>query len=340
VRRVMTWLSGPLLAAFFLWLCFRNVDLSELREPILAADPLLLTLCAASVALHIGFRAWRWRTLLGPEGRDVPFVELNSAIAIGYMASLLPGRVGEVLRPALLARRTAVPFGQALASVGVERVVLDVLAVLGLGGVGLLLPSRWSGIGEGADASVVATLRTAGGAALAVALGLLLFVSLVARRRTSLGERLERAATGAAGRFARVAARWAAALLPGVAAFATLAGLRRLLGETLLLWLVIAAGIHAGVAACGVALAPAGSLILLPILAVGIGIPTPGGAGSYHYAMMLALTRLFGASQALALSTGLVVHAVTIVPMLLFGALFVVRGGLGSRDAPPAEVGP
>ncbi|RMG45471.1 MAG: UPF0104 family protein [Acidobacteria bacterium] len=337
VRRVFAWLTGPLLAALFLWLCFRNVELERLGPHLREADPLLLAACLASVPVHIGLRAWRWRTLLGASGRAAPFRELASAIAIGYMASLLPGRVGEVLRPALLARRSDVPFGTALATVGVERAVLDVLAVLGLGGLGLALPGRWSGLGAATDAATLSALRRAGLLALAAALAGLVLVSAAARARRPLAARLERLTRDSGHRPLRALAGFAARLLPGVAAFETLPGILRLAAETLVLWIVIAAGIHAGVAAAGVSLAPGGSLILLPILAAGIGIPTPGGAGSYHYAMMLGLTRLFGASRELALSTGLVVHAATIVPMLVLGGLSVALGGLAGRRAVEVE---
>jgi len=141
------------------------------------------------------------------------------------------------------------------------------------------------------------------------------------------------------GRLPRLLTGWLASLLPGLAAFATVRGTLRLAWETLLIWLVIGVGIQAGIHSTGVNVPPGAFLVMLPILAAGIGIPTPGGTGTYHLAMMLGLSRLFGVDEAAALGAGVVVHAVTWLPVLAMGGGFIIAGGLGRRDddAGPAD---
>ncbi len=339
MRRVLAWIAGPALAAFFLWLCFRGVDLAELWQVVRHVDPLLLGLSVASVFAHLGLRSWRWRTLLAPVAPDVPYRELLSAVSIGYMASLLPGRVGEVLRPALLSRRTGTPFAAALATVGVERAVLDLLAIVVLGGGALLLPPGLSGVGAHADPELVAFLRVLGGGLLAGGLAALAIVTWLARDRERWEERFRRFAEGEGAVFLRRPAGFVAGLFPGLGAFATMRGLAAVLAETFVIWGVIAAGIQAGIASCGVTLAPFSALVMLPILAVGIGIPTPGGTGSYHAAMTWGLAGLFGTPRVLAGAAGLVVHAFTWLPVLAAGGLFVALGGLARGEAAAVPAG-
>lgn len=330
MRRAITLLSGPVLAVVFLWLAFRNVDGAALVARIRAADVGLLLVSCATVPIHLLLRAARWRTFLEPIRRAVPFVELASAVSIGYMASLLPGRVGEVLRPALLTRRTGVPFAPTLATVGVERVVFDLLGLLFFLAIGLLAPSRLSGLDRIADAGLLETLHGAGAFAVVLAVLLLGCFSWAARHLDRTAAWVERIAGRSRSRLFAKLMRWFGSLLPGLGALGTFHGLLRLLVETIVIWGVIAFGIHTGVVACGVDLAPAASLILMPMLALGIAVPTPGGAGPYHAVMIAGLTRLFGAPQDAAASAALVVHAATWIPVLTLGGLFAARGGLSS----------
>ena len=88
-------------------LFLRQADLSAVGRELAHAHPggVLLALLA-SVATFV-FRTFRWQYLLLPSGR-VPFGPAFRATVIGFGANaLLPGRVGEVLRPYLLARKVA-----------------------------------------------------------------------------------------------------------------------------------------------------------------------------------------------------------------------------------------
>ncbi|MDQ7088528.1 MAG: lysylphosphatidylglycerol synthase transmembrane domain-containing protein [Acidobacteriota bacterium] len=190
-------------------------------------SPLWLAFSALTVVVHLILRSWRWRTLLRSVRAKIPYRELLSATSIGYMASLLPGRVGEVLRPALLARRADLPFPPALATVGVERAVLDLLAVLAFGAAALVLPAGVSGLSAGADPLLLARLRVAGGAVLAGALVALVLTMLLARHRESVGAWLE-TRRQTMGRLPRLVTGWLASLLPGLATFSTMRGALRL----------------------------------------------------------------------------------------------------------------
>jgi hypothetical protein len=332
LKKILTWVSGPLLALLFLWYTYRGIELAVLLRSVRSASLPLLGLLFASSIAHLCLRSWRWGTLLDPvcPRAELAYRERLSATAIGNMALVLPGRVGEVLRPAVLSRRIGIPFGTTLATVGVERVVLDLLVILTFGALALLLPSRWSGIGTAANAETLAVVRSSGLLLFAGALGGLAVAAIVARRRAAVEALLERLAATARKRPLVAALRWLTTLLPGLAAFSTARGILKLGLESLIIWSVIAAGIHAGIVACGVELAPLATLILVPVLAAGIAVPTPAGTGSYHAAMYAGVHLILGGPETGAQTAGLLVHGVTVFSMIALGGLFVAIGGLGS----------
>ena len=192
--RRLTWLWVTLLAVFFLWLSFRNVNLSELIRQLRYANPWLLLIFVAMAPINLLLRSWRWQSLLDPVYPRLPLGELFSATAIGYMAMVLPGRVGEVLRPALINRRLGVSFAPVLATVGVERVVLDLLAVLIAGAVAMMLPLQWSGLDQATDPEWLTRLRLFGGAVLGMGLMALLAVHLLGRHRREVAKWLDKVA--------------------------------------------------------------------------------------------------------------------------------------------------
>jgi uncharacterized membrane protein YbhN (UPF0104 family) len=97
--------------------------------------------------------------------------------------------------------------------------------------------------------------------------------------------------------------------------------------HTLLAWLVIAAATWVGLRACGAVIPPAGVLVILPLLVLGIALPTPGGAGGYHLGMKVGLMEFYGISEPVAVSAGFLMHLAVVVPIVLLGVvlLFVDR---------------
>src|SRR5262245_690236 len=93
-------------AALFLFLAFRHVPLANLGAALARFDRRwLLPALAISLLLQV-FRAWRWQLELRPLER-VPLTTLWVVTSVAYMAiNLLPARLGEVVRPWLLSRRT------------------------------------------------------------------------------------------------------------------------------------------------------------------------------------------------------------------------------------------
>lgn len=77
------------------------------------------------------FRALRWRQVLFPLGEKPRIHTCLNAVFLSYASSLVIPRVGEVLRCAVLKRYEGVDFSRSVGTVVTERMV-DMLAVLGI----------------------------------------------------------------------------------------------------------------------------------------------------------------------------------------------------------------
>ena len=83
----------------------------------------------ALLCVSVLFRAFRFACLLDAPDRTI---ELISPMQVGFLAiSVMPLRMGEFVRPFLLAERYEVPFGAGMAAVVLER-LLDMSALLAL----------------------------------------------------------------------------------------------------------------------------------------------------------------------------------------------------------------
>ena len=117
------------LTAGILWWFFRRLDFARVWLAIELAHPGLVALTVAVVMQTYVLRAWRWQWLLQPIGR-ARFGTAFRTTVIGFTATfLLPGRLGELLRPYLLARAEGFDPSAAFATVIIER-VLDLITVL------------------------------------------------------------------------------------------------------------------------------------------------------------------------------------------------------------------
>ena len=94
-------------------------------------------------------RTFRWQALLPLRDRRsaVPAPRVGMAMLVGYLGNtLLPARLGEVIRAALIARIEEIPSAAALGSVLLERVTdVFVLALLGLGAAAAVAAPSWVG---------------------------------------------------------------------------------------------------------------------------------------------------------------------------------------------------
>jgi uncharacterized membrane protein YbhN (UPF0104 family) len=329
-RAAVPW-KAALVGAFtvaLLWWFFRSVHLAEVWTAIRGAHP---TLVAAAVLVTLQtyvLRAWRWRLLLAPLGR-ARFRNAFRTTVIGFTATfLLPGRLGEVLRPYLMARAEGFNAASAFATIVIER-VLDLITVLTLFAVFLL----------GGSAAVGTDVKWGGAVAAAASLAGLVALATGARHPATLGRWADGLARRLPGRLADLAGKTVQTFVDGLAVMRQPAALMAASGLSLLLWLSIALGVWLTSRAFDLTFRFDGSFLIIMFLVVGVAAPTPAGVGTFHWMYRLAVTSFFGAPVDVAVAAAIVLHAVSFIPVSILGLVFLAQDGLSVgrlKDLAPA----
>ena len=305
------------LTAFLLWMFLRNVNLAEAWQAALHANFGLLLVAVSVTFVTYSLRAQRWRILLRPLG-PVRFRTAFRTTVIGFTALfLLPGRVGEILRPYLLARQEGLNASSAFATVVVER-LLDVVAVLLLFAVAL----PFAGVDVGPQVRFAGIIAAAGSL---VALGMLF---VLAGHPERLGRFAARLSSWLPERFAQAFGRIVQTFAEGLIVMRNPRHLALAAVWSVGVWLSIAFGIWIEIAAFNMHVSFTGSFIVVGYLAVGVSVPTPGGAGGFHYFYKAALTNFFGANPDVAAAAAIVLHLISFVPVSIAGSVFMWQDGL------------
>ncbi|MGB5986737.1 MAG: lysylphosphatidylglycerol synthase transmembrane domain-containing protein [Desulfobacterales bacterium] len=122
---------GAAVSAMALIWAFRHVPLQELQSYFQTMHYGWLLPAVATVLLSFVLRVLRWQLLLSTAWR-IGFWHAFHPLMIGFMINcVLPGRVGELVRPAILYRKNQVPYPSGLATVAAER-IFDTLTLLTL----------------------------------------------------------------------------------------------------------------------------------------------------------------------------------------------------------------
>lgn len=326
-------LVGSLLAFAALAYFAYGIDPSALGKALAGADRTLMLAVVVVVVASYGARSWLWGSLLQPLVVVRQF-DLFSSTIIGFAASLVVPRSGELLRPWLVARRYRVPASGVFATVVVERLV-DLATVLLLFALYLfVLPrpaaqvdSAWIGILRGGG--LLATLLLC---VLLVVLwlwhaeavhpeaGRLSWLQRLANRGPAwLRHRIAGLLKGFAGGLAVLRAPWPHWLL--------------ISAQSLLLWLLTAYTFDLTNQAFGIHLPWHCGLLILAFVIVGESIPTPGLVGGFHAFYLLVLTEVYGVDHDTAAAAAIAAHALGNLPVLLLGLLLAPRERLSLRRA-------
>jgi uncharacterized protein (TIRG00374 family) len=290
------------------------------RVQYVYALPLML-LSAYSMVV----RCQRWQLLLRPLGH-VPFLPLFSATCIGFFCNMvLPLRVGEVVRPVLLARRTKLPVSSVLGSVLLERLLDMVTILLFLGTVVMLVP-------------VSDTIRRSGVAFLGFAIfAMTLIIAL--QRRHPLALRVTSGALALLPAAARARAENALhGFIDGLQGIGGGGALIRIMLYSLYLWIVIASVFGIGFIACGLPVPfVTGALTLVTVVAGAVSAPSaPGFIGTFQAGCIVALA-FFGVDRADAVPYSFVVWAVQWLAQIVLGIVFLLRENVSFRDIQATE---
>ena len=345
LKSVVAFAASLVLGGGLLYLALRGADLGAVRDALRdGAWGWLAPLFAVSVA-SVALRAWRWQLLLnalpdadrdGPVSFETAFV----SVTIGYLVNYAAPRLGEFARAANVASRSGRSFPAVFGTVVAERVLDVATLAAALVGVALVFGDRLDGVWSAFGSSIGSVLERLPTLSVGVLVGLGVATAAVASLAVVAARR---ARGGRGGRLFGLADQFR----QGLVALVRLRQRGALFVSTILLWAsyVLMADIPLRLLglseAYGLGLVDAWAL--MAVGAVGMSLPSPGGAGSYHYATVLALTALFGVAASPAAAYAVIGHAAQLVFYCLSGVAALLWQGtsLGAirRSAAEAQAG-
>ena len=284
------------------------------------ASPILLVAALAVSLVGLGLRIAIWWFLLPsrPDGSRVPIERVAPVVLVGLLGNtVLPARLGEILRAFLIQRRERVGMSGALASILLERIIdIATLAVLGFAAAAATGVEPWIVQGTGLlAAGAVLIVIVLAGPGLGPIVALLPKVGRIAILRpvvAALQGRLEAFAHWSGGPHRRRAI--AIATLLAAAA-----------------WGSVAASFYLIAAAVGATLSPGETLLVMAVTVLATAIPSaPAYVGTFELAAVSVATS-FGVPGETALAFAILAHVLSLLPTVIGGPIALAYIGVGLR---------
>jgi hypothetical protein len=273
-------LLGFLLAAFFLYLFLRNMDAKELWLAVKQGDPWWLFLSGFLGFFNYFVRAYRWRFFFDPI-KKTSLKNLSTATVIGFaISTVFPAKLGEVVRPVLLASKENISKTASMATVILERVFdsASILFFLVIYLVALVRPNQLSPQAQ----SSLSELNRAGILLFAGILGLFLFLYYLKTRPDVIRKWIGKIERILPAKIAHSIDDILDSFVQGLSILHDPRILWKISYNSILFWGLICVGVWAGIRAYVPGFDFFGTFLIVPLLAIGIAVPTPGGIGSYH----------------------------------------------------------
>jgi uncharacterized membrane protein YbhN (UPF0104 family) len=301
------------------WALWR-LDLRAVGEALASARPAWLVAGMLANVLSLAAHSARWASVVVPVGRRVRHRDAFGALTAGFAAGVvLPARAGDLVRAHLLARRSGLSTASTLAAAGVDYVVGAVALLPLIGALAELSPlPSWA-------------RHAAGALGVAGAVGAVAAVALARRARP--GEEAH-GGGGLRGRWARLRAGLSAAREPKSLARALAFAVCGWGAEVLIAWCVLRA-LQLTPGPAGVEVA---ALAVLATTLVNVAAVSPGNAGPFELAAVLALSSA-GVDREPAVAFALLYHLVHLVPVGLLGSAWMLAAAHELEVDGPGERG-
>lgn len=312
------------LAAVLLVLAFRGVNWAAMGTRLRQGRLDVLALAFVTVTTSYFLRGLRWRILLSADRPVGPLTTFWGTTA-GYLGNnFLPARAGELIRSALVARKTGIGVSYVLATALVER-VLDVGALV------LISTAAVAALGT---ATMPAWLVAATRVMAVLAVGGILVFFVLPRIQPQL-ERLLGRIVRAEGLRQRLSELLAQAML-GLRAVQSVRRASGFVALTGLIWLADAISMIIVARAFSLALALPQALLLVAALGLSSAAPsTPGYVGIFQFVAVTVLAPFgFARDEALAFILG--AQAVMYAVVILWGTCGLWNLGVRRLGALPA----
>ena len=319
LRSILQYIGMIVLTALLLWLSLRGLTLGEgenksdfLWKAWQNSNKGYLGLMALVAILSHLLRAERWRMFLVPTGNKVGLTNSFLSLMIGYLVNLAVPRGGEVSRCYNLYKLEKTPVEVSFGTVVVERMV-DVVCLLLL--IALSFFAEWQKLkkfidslnfssGEGFSISPWMVVVVIGGVIFVAAIFFL-------RKNKKLLKIIE-------------------GFKEGLLAIFKMQNKGLFIAYSLGIWLLYFLMSYLVIKAFPETedLGFSAVLTLFAVGSIAMAAPLPGGAGSYHTLVPLALVMLYNLPQADAVAFVFIFHGWQTILMILMGVLSLIASYL------------
>lgn len=298
-----------LLGGAILYWMYRGFDFQQVKDILLhKMNWTWMLLSFPFGILAQTFRGWRWKQTLDPIGEHPRNSVSVNSIFMSYALSLLVPRIGEFARCGVLKRWEGISFPKSLGTVVTERIIDSLLVLLITGCVFLLQIPVFLNFFDKTGTSMESILHqfTATGYIVTAICGIAILILLhFLLKKLSIYNKVKATLQG---------------LWQGVASLKDIRNVPLFIGFTLGIWLCyflhyfltfqcFEATSHLSVM-CG--------LVTFIIGSIAVVVPTPNGAGPWHFAVKTMLI-LYGISPNDALFFVLIVHSIQTLLVILLG---------------------
>ena len=330
ISQLLKILLPLLLGGAILYWMYRDFDFRSIQHVLLhEMDWTWMLLSLPFGILAQAFRGWRWRQTLDPIGEHPRRTTCVHAVFLSYAASLVVPRIGEFMRCGLLKRYDGTSFAKALGTVVTERAIDTLLVACIATGTILFQMSVFGTFFDKTGTSLDTLLQFSPTGWFVTAIcciaALLLLHFLL--RRLSIYDKVKTTLHG---------------IWQGVASLKDVKNIPLFLFFTVGIWLCYFIHYYLTffcfdfTAHLGLSCA----LVSFIVGSIAVIVPTPNGAGPWHFAVKTMLI-LYGVADYQALYFVLIVHTVQTILVILLGVYaWVVLSfsrvrryeGMGVRD--------
>ncbi len=309
IQNVVKVLLPLVLGGAILYWMYRGMDFKQVSR-VLMHDMnwtwMLLSLPFGVLAQ--AFRGWRWKQSLTPIGETVRTGVCVRSIYLSYAVSLVIPRVGEFARCAVLSRKDGVTFARALGTVVTERVVDSVIVMI-ITAVAFMMQLRVFGsffarTGTRID-DILHTFSLTGWIVTLVCAVSALILIYAVLKHLAIYNKVKRTLFG---------------LWTGVTSLKKVHNLPLYIFHSVAIWVCYFLHFYLtfycfeGTAHLGMMCA----LVAFVVGSIAVIVPTPNGAGPWHFAVKTMLV-LYGVAEAQALCFVLIVHTIQTLLVVLLG---------------------
>lgn len=296
------------LGALILYMIYDDFDFTQLWSALQGMDMFWFAVSTLFGIMSHVIRGWRWKLTLAPLGYRPSSSVCVNAIFVSYAANLVIPRVGEVSRCVILEQHEKIPFAQSLGTVVSER-LLDTLMVLLITAVAVIL--QWPVFctfleNAGFSANSKTLFSSMGGwliillstAAIAVLLYFLV-------RKMTLWKRFK---------------SFISNFIVGVMSLSKMKNGWLFVLETVGIWFCYFMQFYLCFFCFGFSegLSLEAALLLFVAGSIAVVVPTPNGAGPWHFAI-ISIMILYGVAQTDASVFALIVHSTQTLLVAVLG---------------------